>query len=275
MKKALSFFILVVGLAALSCEPNEISFFVKHVKAMPTPPACSYSVSDESSPGIVVDLSLRTGVTNAFLLKNALLAREDYDNLRAESNGIFAEGYEVAVNIAATNESVGGSKRYIQEYYLPPQTEDLMLAYTIPPDVVGQLADSLGCLELNSDNYPENTVYGRGTDVNGAEISRGLGTAYSTIRFFGHTQGSTDVETQDFSFPIELCCGCVVNWSNCVSLCDRYCGSPVSIKSCNPAVLNGTERLDCRLLYNNPDATWQTSCDNPGSQQECDCGRCS
>lgn len=270
MKKPLMFLALLTALSVMSCEPNEISFFIQHVKALPEAPACSYSVSDDFVSGIVVDLALQPGVTNAYLLKNQLISREDYDNLRAESNGILAEGYEISVSLSATNETIGGSNRYSQELYIPPQSEELMFAYTIPPDVSRALADELNCLLLNSTNYPDDTVFQYGTDVNGNAVARDLGNVLSTVRFFGHTQGAIDVETQGFSFPIRLCCGCSVNWNNCASTCERYCKPVKTVQTCNPGVVDGDNQYDCRALYAGT-ASWTGCVDEDGVSRPCTC----
>ena len=265
------------SVAALSCEADEISFIVEHVKALPEAPSCSYSVSDDSIGHVTVDLALQPGVENAFLVKNQLMAREDYDNLVAESNGILTEGYEVSVNLASTNANIGGSNRFIQEYYIAPQTEELLLAYTLPPNVSAALADEYNCPYFNLENYPEDNLTPSGaSDTDGNSVPRSLGSAYSTIRFFGHTQGQIDVETQDFSFQLNLCCGCSINWGNCVEVCDRHCTSPDDSKLCIDGVLDGSNEIDCRSVYYNPFATWNDDCveDDDETQRLCTCDDC-
>ena len=265
--------ILVAAALSTSCEPNEISLFIEHVKALPEAPSCVYSVSDDFISGETMDLAVASGASNAYLAKNQLMAREDYDNLRAESNGILTEGYEVSINLASNNENIGGSNRFIHEFYIAPQTEGLLIADTIPSNVADALAEEFDCLPFNRVTYPEDNLYSSGAvDAAGRVVPRRLGTVYATVRFFGHTQGQSDVETQDFSFPVNLCCGCSINWTNCGNPdpCERYCASPDETKMCMPGVLDGSNEIDCRTVYHNPGAVWGCV-DEDGNAQQCNC----
>jgi hypothetical protein len=242
---------------------------------MPEPPSCANSVSDEFISAITLDMAFAPGLLNAYMVKNQLMTREDYDNLRAETNGIFVEGYEVAVNLASTNETIGGSQNSIQEYFINPQSEDILFAFTIPSDVSALLADELDCLPFSAANYPEAGMFETNmrTDVRGNAVPRSLGMVYSKIHFFGHTQGSVDVRTQNFTFPVNLCCGCTINWNNCDAACSRYCDDAEATKSCQLGVTDGADGYDCRYAYHNLGASWPCV-DEEGNPGDCTCDDC-
>lgn len=278
MKKHLSWVVFFMGVAAMGCEPNEVSFFVKHVKALPEAPDCSaYSVSDDSMASVTVDLALAPSVTNGYLVKNQLVEREDYDNFKAETNGILALGYEVSVNLASTNENVGGSNRFVQEHYIAPESEDVIVAITVPAAVSEALAEEFDCLPFTLSNYPADGVAGASgaVDDSGNYVPRSLGTAYATIRFFGRTQGMVDAETQDFTFPVNLCCGCSIKWSNCSSTCEQYCSDVEDANLCTSGVPDGSNYIDCRSLYHDESITWDGACvDDDDNPRDCTCDDC-
>ncbi len=251
----------VLVAATTSCEPDEISFVIKHVKSMPDAPACTYSISDDFISGMTVDLANAIGVENAYLVKNQLMSTEEYNNLDAESNGILLDYYDVSVTVSSTNSTIGSS-RISYNQYIAPESEDLIMAQTLPASMIADLADELGCLEFNEGNYPADAMFsdpGNREDRNGNEVPRYLGTVYSTMRFFGHSQGGKDVSTQSFNFAMDLCCGCSINWNNCDSECSRYCKEAVKNAVCVSGVVSGGNLLDCRSAYYDLQATW----DNP------------
>jgi hypothetical protein len=272
----LSVSLIVGAAAATSCEPDEVSFVIEHVKAMPDPPACSYSVSDAFVSGIMVDLSVAAAVENAFLVKNQLMSTEDYNNLDAESNGILLDYYDVSVTVTANNANVGSS-RINYNQYIAPESEDLITAQTIPASMAADLADEFGCLAFNEANYPADSMFenaGDREDRSGNPIPRYFGTVYASVRFFGHSQGGKDVSTQSFNFAIDMCCGCSINWINCDSECGRYCETPDEAAVCVPGVLSGGNLLDCRAAYTNAAAVWNDgTCldDETGDVRDCNC----
>jgi hypothetical protein len=280
MKRVFLFVLLTfVAAAASSCEPNETSFFVEHVKAVPDPPACTYSVSDNIIPSMTVDLAFAWTVENAFLVKNQLISTEDYNNLDAESNGINVDYYDVSVTVTATNTSIGSS-RIDYNQYIAPESEDLLMAQTIPSSMAMDLADELDCLGFSEANYPVDSMFDNAnqrTDRRGNPVPRSLGTVYSTIRFFGHSQGGKEVHTQAFTFAVDMCCGCAINWNNCDAACDRYCSGSDESAMCVAGVVSGGGLMDCRGAYFDPQATWADDVcrDENDNVRPCTCDDCS
>lgn len=268
MKKVLLFTVLALVLG--SCVDNEISFFVEHAKKQPEAPSCTWSPSDDFAASGTLDLAFSGIYNQGFLVQNQLMIREDYDNLKAETNGIFIEGYEVSVRLSS-NEAVGGTETADIEFYVEPESVGVVPVTVLSRTTVDALAEGVNCLRLSRANYPADSVYPGYTDVNGEPIPREAGFAYINVRFFGRTNGGLDVETPEFTFGISLCCGCLVNWSNCSVRCERYCEEPEEDKMCNNGVGNGDSQYDCRWLYEDPDATWDDPAD-PNCVDEADDG---
>ncbi|MCP4599484.1 MAG: hypothetical protein GY847_02925 [Proteobacteria bacterium] len=247
--------VVLLGILAAGCVENDISFFIEHVKMQPEMPKCEVTESDGFVAQGTLDLSFRNAYGAWYLLSNHLMAREDYGNLKAETNGIIIDGMEVHVR-GLDGELHGKTEYYEFEHFIPPEATGVWAGYAIPATVVRELANEHGCLPLNSGNYPSNTI---GRDVNGGSVKY-IGMVYSVVRFLGHTNGHSDVTTPKFTFPIHLCCGCLVEWENCVDPCSQYCTDVEEHTMCTPGVFNGGEGYDCRALYHNPDAVWQGGC---------------
>ena len=248
-----------------SCVENEISFFVEHVKVQPKTPACAYSESDEVAADGTLDLIFGNGFSNGYQLRNQLMSREDYDNLKAENGGLFIDSYEVSLRTAATNQELGFSQRLPREYHMEPESTDVIVAEVLPPDIAWQLAEENHCLPLRQVNYPPENLFPTdptlySTDADGNLVPRTIGVVNSRIQFFGHSQGGDSLETQVYTFPITLCCGCLVEWGLCKDPCERYCTEYKDLdepKMCVPGVANGDDLYDCREKYLNTSMVWE------------------
>ncbi len=256
---------LVLCLLAFGCEDNEITFFVEHMKTQPEAPTCETSESDAFSARGLLDLSFGNSFSGFYFVTNHLMAREDYGNLRAETNGITIDGMEVYVR-GMDGTSYGSTEYYEFEQYVPPEDSTVAYAVAIPTSVTQALSESLGCLPLNGNNYPGSTI---GEDANGQIVPRYFDSVYSVVRFLGHSQGGSDVQTPEFTYPIDLCCGCLLDWANCMEGdCGRYCVKPDEPSMCHIGSDNGGT-FDCRTLYFDPeDASWDCS------EGTCDCTSC-
>jgi hypothetical protein len=263
MKKIAILTVLVCSLGTGACVDNEISFFIEHAKAQPEAPNCVWSPSDEFATTGLVDLSFASSYNQGFLVQNQLMAREDYDNLKAETNGIFVEAYEVSVRLAP-NDSVSDNERRDVEIYVEPESVGIIVVTILNETVIAALGESGGCLPLGYANYSPDAMFPSREDDDGNHVPRDVGFVWVTVRFLGHTNGGLDVETPEYTFGIQLCCGCLVDWSKCNDPCERYCKDPEASKMCSFGVANGDSMLDCREIYSNPSAVW--GCDTVDSE---------
>lgn len=237
-------FLIVFVMAG--CVDNESSIYVTEMKIPPKPPDCVSSPSDAFASTGLLDLTFRTSYSSFFLVRNNLMSREDYTTLSTETAGVVIEGAEVSVR-AVDGTLLGATEYYEFEGYVPPESEDIVFASVIPAAIGIQISQQVGCPTLSDLPFGSNVNY----DI-----------VYSDVKFLGHTTGGTDVETPSFTVPISLCCGCLVNWLNCGTGCDRYCEDPEESGMCLNGVANGGDLFDCRVLYNDMNATWQETDEN-------------
>ncbi len=283
MKKTAIVAFVTAAIFTGSCVENETSFFIEHAKSQPAAPECTSSASDPWNSNGLLDLALGTQYVNFFLVRNQLVSREDYDNLKAESNGIFIDAADVSIRTDA-NESLG-AVRTSADGYLEPESSDLAAAELVSHALGEELRTRYNCPLFSPQAYPESTVYANSTDANGNEVGRQLGTIQAVVRFLGHTGGRLEVETPSFIYNISICCGCLIDWFSCQNPCERYCAEPdFGVSSCYPGVPGGDLFLtDCRQIYYNPDATWNDNCvdgdteNDPGqgTPRPCTCEDCS
>jgi hypothetical protein len=235
---------LSLGLAAAlwGCRDNQESFYIEHMKALPDPPECKYTTGDSPEYQLLVDLAFvgEDDFFAGFQVTNALMTREDYDNLKAESNGIVIEGAEAVVS--AGGQTVGASVFRAVDAFLDAETTAIIEGITIPGEVKTQLGSVLGCASALDtatavaadlaadgvlDTAPESVTYGSG---------------YGTVRFIGHTQGCTE--------PTEY----------------SYCGGTLGINV-------GDNLMPCTNYTWNPNATWTVEIDG-GVEVGMDCDSC-
>jgi hypothetical protein len=268
---------LSIALAIFGCVDNDVTFFVEHVKVQPEAPQCSTSAGDDFAPSGLIDLAVANSFFNYYYVTNAAMLREDYDNIRAETDGIMVEGMEVYVQSATAGGGlVGGSEYFDFAHYIPPETSEILAAISIPQSVIVEMADAAGCRRIDTYNDP--------AEIAALAIQSPLmwpppweadtGTVYSTVRFLGHTQGGKEVETEEFSFMVKTCCNCLVDWSPCIDLCGTFCESGEDVAVCSIGVANsaGTE-VDCRHLSYDRTFVWQ-SVDASGNTITMTCDDC-
>jgi hypothetical protein len=248
--------VLAAFLAAAACVDNEQSFYIEHVKVLAEPPGCESNSGDAKAAAALLDLALADSYFSYYYVTNGTMVRKEHDNLKAESDGILIDSMEVYV-ISVDGELVGGSENYEFQMYLAPDSSDIAPGYVIPAAVVRTLAAGLGCTpaaDLAMDVFGPTTA-GNPELTSGFfqslldAIDEDAGAVYSVVRFLGHTQGDNEVETNEYSFLVQLCCNCLVNWQNCATGYNAYCVAPTQYQSCNPGVVSGSgTEVDCRLF---------------------------
>ncbi len=272
MRSVLTAMTLSAGLIAAGCVDNEQSLYIEHIKMQPDPPACEVNSGDARAASGVLDLAIAWSYSGWYYVTNGTMAREENENLRAESDGIFIEGAEVFVT-GAGGSTVGATEYFEFQHYIPPESSDVVAAVTVPASVVAGLADELGCQRVENFDMEE-YLQTEGMTLPRTEYYSAI---YSNVRFLGHTQSAVyDVESQVYSFLIQPCCNCLMDWSNCTTGCSAFCEDPDDIPVCNAGTANGvnSEVLhDCRMYTHNEDASW-TEYDIYGNEQTMDCSQC-
>ncbi|NMC69661.1 MAG: hypothetical protein GYA57_06280 [Myxococcales bacterium] len=234
MKSCLAL-VLASGLLALGagCQDDWQGFFVRDNKRLGEPPGCEIP-TEASATGLlagVLDLNVRTSYAGYLFVENGLIARADPGLPRAESNGIFVQGarlsYEpdpACAGTALPDVEVRFSN------YIAPQGSATIGIYLIPDSIGSRLPTAIADCAVER---PQITV---------------------TAQIFGVTQAGTEMETQEFAFPITLCRGCLAYCPTGVDLdtttpgCQCNCNSDVDQDDppCNPGQ---DDLVDCRYVY--------------------------
>jgi hypothetical protein len=252
MRKIVCVLALLVSMISTGCKIDEQAFYIEHMKVPPEAPKCVSSVSDAASVEGVFDLGFRSEYGGFFQVSNHLVAKESYENSQAESNGIIIDGAEVYVN-SMGGKMIGSTEYFQFENYIEPESTDIAYGLAIPASITAALAEGLNCPDLFHDD-PEDFVVGQNVGVSYEAV-------YSVVRFIGHTQGHLEVETPEFTYPISICCGCLVNWSVCGSECSKRCTEPDYENSmCQAGVMNAgfKKAYDCRQFYYQDGSAWCT-----------------
>jgi hypothetical protein len=265
---------LCLAAALAGCRDNQESFYIEHMKVIPDPPECKYTTGDPAAYSVTVDLAFvdDNDFYAGFQVTNALMTREDYDNLKAESNGILVDGAEAAVSVGG--QSAGASVFRAVDAFLEAESTDVIMGITIPGEVKTNLGAALGCASA------EDTATAMLVDLQDGVLDNppeavNFDTGYGSVRFLGHTLGGSEVETNVFSFAIQSCCNCAVDWSACMNPCNAFCSEPTGYTYCDGALgINaGGNPLPCNLLTYNPNATWTSETDGGVVEVGCDsCG---
>ena len=249
--------LILVAASLAGCKDNEESFYIEHMKAIPDAPDCKYSTGDPWIAGVSVDLARRQGVDffGAFQTTNALMAREDYDNLKAESNGIFVDGSETVVTVGGG--SAGGSAYSGVQVFLAAETTDVIPGIVIPSAVFDSLASDYSCPSANDmlDEMAAN-MSESGAPSAPTGYSSLLDSGYVTVQLLGHTQGGIEVETNEFTVIADFCCGCTIDFSSCNTPCEMFCGDPVAVTASCATGVNESTPFVCMGYWSASGMEW-------------------
>jgi hypothetical protein len=181
--RALALSTLVGGgaLATQGCEDNESSLFIVGVLAIEKSD-CILTPEGTSilRTGGVLDLALRSNYTAGLLVGSQLTQRGSRDQLRTETARLTLRGAEVRLET-----STGG---VIAEYT------------TVGTGFVHPAAGA-------EPHYGTMSV-----DLIPAGAPIGEGLLVANMRIFGDTLGGDEIESNEYSFPIRVCYGCLVSY---------------------------------------------------------------
>jgi hypothetical protein len=197
----------------------------------PDSPSCEYS-DDPGSAMLfrgTLDVAFRNKYEGIVLVANQLASRGNKSELDTETSGLRVRGSEVELTTSTGQVlqefSVNGGG-FIESS--PSQTPGFGLAEVtmVPPSVGNDLAQELS---------------------GNRSMSR---TLIANIRVFGETLGGVEITSGDFTFPIDVCWGCLVAYplealdplADGTFVCGAA-GDGVSLEQCR---VGQDERIDCR-----------------------------
>jgi hypothetical protein len=250
-------FVAVVSLAGIgvidsACAHNDESIFIRGVMAPPSVGVgtqCVYT-ADPTLPELgsgVLDVALRSSYNATILVGNQLLPQANPDQARTESNRVVLQDAVVTVTTAG-DVSSGGST-------ISGGTQ--LLSYT---DIISGFVDpslgatpSYGLVTVNILAF-DRVMTALPVPTNGGTI-----TLVSHVKIQGQTLGRTNVETNEFDFPIDVCSGCLVSFPagsenpvlplpNCQGSLMSSGGNGTIVQPC---ALGQDQTVDCRLCQGN------------------------
>ncbi len=209
-----------------SCADNEETIFIRQIQALRAP-ECVITADPKAfitSSG-VLDLAQGTEYLVHPLVGNQLLARGDPRQAKAEANRVVIEGAEIQLKLPGGS-GVGDAYSVIANGTVDPTaTADPSYNFTslllIPGGKAAQLRQQIGTIP-------------------GGEL-------VAEIRIFGHTLGGKDVETGIFVYPIRLCLGCLVDFSQGKAGCRAELGGGSGGAAARTTCFTGQDYpTDCR-----------------------------
>lgn len=226
--------IALAGSVAAGCADNNATLFVFGVLA-PVVPGCDVT-ADPSQPVFgsgTLDVALRTNYEAWLLVGNQFTPRGAKQQLRAETTRITLTGAEITLKDAATDQIItckdqahcGEFSVYGSGFANSSKSEDPgygIIAAQLIPNAVGE-------------SYRASLAGKAGTTVS----------LVATVKVFGTTLGNQDVESGGFSYPIQLCMGCLVDFSS--GKADGSCTPKAEGEIITPNCRMGQDDLvDCR-----------------------------
>lgn len=179
------------GLLSTACEDNESMLFIYGVKDLNSFDDC---VPDESPDGTFLNggtldvLLTRSGYHAALLVGSQLTSRGSRNQLRTETARFVLQGTEVTLT--------DGRGR--------------VLPLRGPGGQIDNPYSTLGTGNIEPSSGQE-AAYGLLSATlipPGVELSDSL--VIARVRAFGKTLGGTELETPEYSFPIQICQGCLI-----------------------------------------------------------------
>jgi hypothetical protein len=214
-----------------ACADNESTLFVHgvlHVK----PPLCT-----------VLDVSLRRNYEAALLVGNQYAPRGNKQQLRTETTRVVLTGAEVTLTDGATgavfscpNQANCGQYSVYGSGFTDSSKGDdpgwgLIFAQLVPNAVGDAIA-----------NDTSNPVHTPGTSIS----------LVATIKVFGRSLGGQDIESGNFSFPIEVCSKCLIDFSHTDPLPPNNCVTPTDFTPQAMCQEGQDDVVDCRACTQNP-----------------------
>jgi hypothetical protein len=173
--------VMVIG--AMGCADNESSLFVRQVQAL-LPPECVVNNDPEADMMLrgTLDVALRgTGHLAPLLVGNQLVSRGSGDELRTETARVSLRGAVVRID-----DSLGNT----------------MEEFTV---------DGTGFVDPGTDTGPGYGILAATLVPPGAPP---LGLVTVWVKVFGRTTGGKDIESNELSFPVNVCNGCLISYAS-------------------------------------------------------------
>ncbi len=204
-----------LGLFAQGCVDNEVSFFIQQGQ-VPQPSGTSGCVVTSEPDALhrnqgLLDLALSTRYVLNPLYRSEVLSSARRTSGRPEMRGIFVDGADIELRDPANTDPTASPLfryRVVSTAFVPPATAEspgygFGNLELIPASVGATLRDQLCPPNLS-------TVSAQCPVPTWPDTRQQL---VVTVRPFGHTMGEVYVSGSHYTYPITLCCHCLVTFS--------------------------------------------------------------
>lgn len=235
--------IAAASASAAGCADNNSTLFIYGVMAT-TAPTCSV-IADPAQPMLgagALDIALASNYEGWLLVGNQYSPRGAKQQLKTETTKVTLTGAEITLKEAATDQVIncpnskncgGPFSVYGSGFASSSRSEDPGWGAIYVQFLPNAVADF----------YSQGTLKTPGPT---------LTTVVANIKVYGSTLGNQDVESGTFSFPIQICNGCSINYQAVApdtGACTTTMGTVVPPTNCRQGQ-DGT--TDCRLCTNLP-----------------------
>lgn len=255
-----------------SCRDNNETIFVRQVQA-PQAPTC-IALPDPTGLAVTrgtLDAALSTHYFVYVLVGNQMVARGDFKQARSEPNRVILKGADVHLKDMTTGGEVG--------FY------SVTVVGEVDPQTNGDATYGLAAFEL----IPHEV----GVQIHNALLAAqqaGKATAQSyeaRFKIYGTSLGGVDVQSGDFTFPVDVCYGCTVVYPSDAYdptldpksvNCKKSGAAATTTTTGTIACLIGQDGItDCRNCQNNPVCTpchTNADCTTAGTGSQCVASHC-
>jgi len=213
-----------------SCADNNQTIFVRQVQALRAPECIVTSDATALiAPTGFVDAGLATNYVIYPLVGNQLSARGDARQSKAESNRVMIQGAEIELlEPTGSPIALGG----VGNPY------SVLATGTVDPSSGSDATYGVTEVEV----LPPAVLAAYRSQV---LAPKGIGasrTVHARIRIFGMTLGNTEVETGEFTYPINVCYGCGV------TIPAEAIDTKTSLRNClGTSTAAQTSKTQCRI----------------------------
>jgi hypothetical protein len=186
------------ALAAAACVHDDSTIFVQDVLAAQfvTPGQTCQFTADPTQTFIssgVLDIALRTSYTPTFLVGNQMVAESNSQQLQTETSTVTIQGAIVRITDAAGAQLANFTRDTAATLY--------PASGTVP-----------GYSPVSATIIDSNTIQSD-TALQGIVGMGGTARLITYVKFFGNTLGGRYVESNEFEFPVDVCRGCLISFS--------------------------------------------------------------
>lgn len=199
------------GLSMLSCENNAVSLFIRQ---MQPPLVAGVMCIIPLDPNIgrvaegIMDVGIRDDYLANPLLQSSLVQTANPTFGRVESNGAIIDGFVIELRDGSPEGPLVEVpfSVYQTSFVAPSLAGTPSFAATtvqvIPPGIGARLRNEVCVIDRQ----------GVTADCPVPRVRERVKRIIVRMTAFGHTQGNISLETPTFDFPVNVCCGCTVQF---------------------------------------------------------------